>query len=247
MATTVPQTEPATPRRRATRAVALDLAVIAGALALLVFPALARLAADRLPIEPRAAALAPLDAGGAGGTPRDLPAGRIGPVPSRPGDLLADARALLGPRAGGQVIDLVRGAGYRDWIVENAVGGTLGYAPYPYRYPVLERLLRKRLDARAATDLAARLMYLAAEPDGHGIERYPNAAPIAFALLDRVREDGGCAAALDLLLLVAADDQPRDDALPQEAARVARACPGDVTPGWVLGQFKSQRALLAWA
>jgi len=245
MATTAPQTEPAAPRRRATRAVALDLAVIAGALALLAFPGLARLAAGRLPIEPRAAALAPLEAGGPGGMPRDLPAGRIGPVPSRPGDLLAAARALLGPRAGAPVIELVGEDDYRDWIVEKAVGGTLGFAPYPYRYPALERLLPDRLDARAATDLAARLMYLAAETEGHGIERYPNAAPVAFALLDRVREEGGCAAALDLLLLVAADDQPRDDVLPREAGRVARACPGDVTAGWVLGQFQSQRALLA--
>ena len=63
-------------------------------------------------------------------------------------------------------------------------------------------------------------------------------------MLDRARAGGRCDAQLNLLLLVAADDQPRDDVVAQEGARAIATCPRDVTPGWVVGQFQSDRALL---
>ena len=50
-------------------------------------------------------------------------------------------------------------------------------------------------------------------------------------------------AALDLLLLVASDAQPVHDIVAREGERARRACPGDPTPGWLLGQYQSTQAL----
>jgi len=86
------------------------------------------------------------------------------------------------------------------------------------------------------------MVLLASRADPTGNERYPDAAPAAYALLEAARSDGDCEAQLNLLLLVAADDQPRDDVVAEEAQRAADSCPNDPTPGWVLGQFQSQRA-----
>jgi hypothetical protein len=60
-------------------------------------------------------------------------------------------------------------------------------------------------------------------------------------VLDRARAGGDCAPQLDLLLLVAADANAHDPIVAAEGARALRACPGDATPGWLLGQFQSLR------
>jgi tetratricopeptide (TPR) repeat protein len=249
VATKPPQTHAAQQGRRSTAAKVLDGLVMAGVLGLLVFPVLARLAAGTLPIAPAPASRLPGLASERGrGAPRDLPVGRTtAATPAGPRDLEADATALLGRRAGKRLIAIV-GMRSHD-VVEDAVGGTLGFAPYPYRYRPLQRILPARLaasQAERATDLAARLILLSL-PHGatFGGATYPNAAPAAFALLDLARAHGACAPQLDLLLIVAADDQPRDDVVAAEGGRAERTCPGEVTPGWMLGEYQSQRALLA--
>ena len=70
---------------------------------------------------------------------------------------------------------------------------------------------------------------------------FPDAAPIAYALLSRARTMGGCGASLNLLLLLTADIQPHDDLVAKRAKDAAAACPNDPTPRWLLGQFQSQR------
>ena len=117
--------------------------------------------------------------------------------------------------------------------------------------PVLDRL-PERLDAAqttTATALGGQLMRLAtrtkADPfGGPASTRYGNCWPIGYAVLDRARAGGRCDPQLNLLLLVAADDQPRDDVVAREGARTVATLPRDVTPGWVVGQFQSDRALL---
>jgi tetratricopeptide (TPR) repeat protein len=126
------------------------------------------------------------------------------------------------------------------------VGGRVGYAPYPYQYPAMTRLLDQapgRASTAEARVLGAALLLLASRPgDFFGGWKFPNAAAAAFAVLDRARADGDCGAQLNLLLLVSADLQPRDARVRDEARRAESACPDDPTPGWLLGQYQSQRA-----
>ena len=56
---------------------------------------------------------------------------------------------------------------------------------------------------------------------------------------------GGCAAQLDLLLLVAADENTSSGILSREEQRTEQACPHDPTPGWLVGQAQL-RSLELW-
>ncbi len=199
---------------------ALDVALMVGIAALVLFPILAKLAADRLPTE-APPLLAPLPAGAKPAALRDIP---VGLQPS--GDLDAAAAALLGERNGARLLELVR---------DDRVG-TPRLGVYPYHYPTLEPLLPATLPTAQATDLGARLILL--DPTGQG-----SAARAAYALLDRARREGACDPSLNVLLLVASDFQPVDDYIFEEGERARRACPGDPTPGWLLGQYQSITAL----
>ena len=222
---TVPPPAPA-PARLPRRAWLADLVVLAGVVVIVAFPVAARMAADRLP---RGAppALAPLPAGLAHPPLRDLPVGL------RDGDLRTAATNLLGERRATELLAIVR-------------TGTSGAAEpdrYPYRFPRLERVLPARFapaQVAAATDLGAKLTLLAASR--------PKAAArgaAAYAVLDRARAGGACNPALDVLLLVAADTNTQDARIADEGARARRACPGDPTPAWLLGQIQSQLAVPA--
>ena len=202
----------------------VDAALVAGIVALLLFPILAKLAADRLPTDapPR---LAPLPADARAGALRDLP---VGLQPG--GDLRTSAVALLGEQRAARLLEMVRtGEGIR-----NPVPGV-----YPYRYPPLERLLPETLDPVQATDLGARLIALAAEePEGQRAEA------AAYALLDHARRGGACDASLNVLLLVASERFfPDGRTIADEGAQAQRACPGDPTPLWLVGQWQSTTAL----
>ena len=59
---------------------------------------------------------------------------------------------------------------------------------------------------------------MSARPSSY-LPKYPNAAPAAYAVLDEARKSGDCDPQLDLLLLVAADNQPRDRGVHTEALR----------------------------
>ena len=214
---TLPRSKPAHRLRRF-----LDAVLLVAIAAILVFPILAKLAADRLPRD-APPALAPLPADARPAELRDLP---VGLQPGR--DLRVAATTLLGERRTMRLLELVRSGTTGDPVA----------GAYPYRYPKLERLLPDELDPERAADLAARLILLNAEATGR-----TGAARAAYALLDDARQGGACAPALDLLLLVASDAQPVHGIVAREGERARRACPGDPTPGWLLGQYQSTQAL----
>jgi tetratricopeptide (TPR) repeat protein len=137
---------------------------------------------------------------------------------------------------------------------EMLAASAAGYPDYPYRYPVLESLLGAPPDrelAPAWTALGAALTVLAAQApmDYEFVDAEDNAGPAAFAVLHRARADGGCAAQLDFLLLVLGDAAISANAIPSdpsvlvtEQRRAEEACPGDVTPGWLVGQAQLRLA-----
>jgi tetratricopeptide (TPR) repeat protein len=228
--------------------VVVDALALLAVLAVLGVGLAARYAGSRQPAEPdKGIDLGPLPRG-PGAAVRDLPLGLpAGTVVRGPEDARALAVHALGAPGGASLIGMLTAQGRP--LQETAAGGRAGYAPFPYRYPALERLLDRapgRGETPEATALGAALEVLAARPrtqlpamyDGG----YSQAAPAAFAVLLRARDGGDCAAQLDLLLLLAADLQPRDDVVRAEAARATAMCPGDPTPTWLLAQFQSQRA-----
>jgi len=229
--------QPPVPARHAGRRgrAVVDVLLVAGIAALLALPVLATIAADRLPLD-APPALAPLPADARPAALRDLPAGlRPGP-PAALEDLRPAATALLGERAGERLLELAR----------TGTSGPPRRGVYPYTYPTLEPLLASLpatltpAQVEAATDLGARLIAL----DPAFFATTPLwATPAAYALLDRARRGGACEPALDVLLLVAANVSPVDRIVAQEAERAWRACRGDPTPGWLLGQYQSTMGL----
>jgi tetratricopeptide (TPR) repeat protein len=224
----------------------VDIIVLTALLALVAFAPLAHLAAAVQPLPP---SMEPRLAASTGNHPnhlvRDLPAGLPdGVTADSPADLQRIAGLALGQGGGRALLALL--APGTESLQETAVGGRLGFAPYPYRYPVVTRLLDQapgRARTPEARELGAGLLVLASRP-GEFSDTFPNAAAAAFAVLDRGRVDGDCGAQLNLLLLVAADDQPRDAVVREEARRAESVCPDDPTPGWLLGQYQAQRARL---
>jgi tetratricopeptide (TPR) repeat protein len=233
------------PRRSWMLGVLLGFAVVL----LIAFPIGARIAADDQPIRPPpAVALAPLPPGEPGPAVRDLPvlATETG-APGRPATLdrpglEQTAIDLLGSARGRELAALMRSRARSVGTGDDVIGFVIGEVPpYPYRYRSLERILGKlpdRLSSRQvaqATSLGAQLLVRAAASEGR-----PNDDPIAFALLDRARAGGACAPQLDLLLVVAAQIEPVERQARLETQRAQRACAGDPTPGWLLGQLRFQ-------
>jgi cellulose synthase operon protein C len=224
----------------------VDIFVLAALLVLLAFAPLAHLAAAAQPRPPDEEPRLPaLTANHPNRLVRDLPGGLPDGISvDSPADLQTIAGQALGQGGGHTLLTLL--APRAEPLRETAVGGRLGFAPYPYRYPAMTRLLDQAPGyARTpeARELGAALVVLASRPGEYG-NAFPNAAAAAFAVLDRARADGDCDAQLNLLLLVAADDQPRDAVVREEARRAESVCPEDPTPGWLLGQYQSQRANL---
>lgn len=105
---------------------------------------------------------------------------------------------------------------------------------YPYEHPALDPILDASLSGTSTaevTALGAALTLLAARPDGEF-----DSAPAAFAVLLRAGGAGSCAPLLNLLLLLAADINTTPDVLAREQQRARSACPGDLTPDWLVGQ-----------
>lgn len=227
------------------RIVAIDGLMVVSALALLAFAPLARFAANAQPQRPAdIVRLMPLPLHPRGGSLQDLPVGLPkGLTIKTPDDLSTIAEQALG-RAGAQALVALLGSGISKvidsakWNKENII--------YPYQYPVLDRILAGAPASgwgTKATALGAGLIELASRSEGQGNSgaRYPDAAGTAFAVLDRARSGDECAPQLDLLFLVASEDPPDDKIVRTEAARAVTDCPSDPTPGWVLGQYLSQR------
>jgi hypothetical protein len=120
---------------------ASDLIVATALLALLAFAPLAHLAAAAQPLAPEIQPrLATLTGNQPNRLVRDLPADLPdGFTAGSPVDLRTIARQALGQRGSRRLLTLL--APTAKSLQETAVGGRLGYAPYPYRYPAMTRLL----------------------------------------------------------------------------------------------------------
>lgn len=221
---------------------AFDVAALIAAALLVSFAPIADLSASTLPASAERPVL--VESQAAGAKIRKLPAG----LPSdldvqRPDDVARLAIRALGEDAGPALVELLES---EVPVVETAIGGSNGSgAPYPYRYPALLTLLESapaRGQTGSAAQLGAALIQLAAV-NFNTAANTPNAAPAAYALLERARTAGGCAAELNLLVLFASQDRPRDHLVRQQARRASDRCHGDPTAGWILVQFQSQRAL----
>ena len=249
--TAQPQPEPET-TGSATRWWALrpDPLLVACFAALFAFPLTAALAASRQPIAPDPETAARPPATALGPTVREVPAftpgGEVAAAVAR-GRLLTDLPTMRSAldNATGELLHR-RGSVALDSLLPN--GGpqpSFTEPPYPYRFPefdrVLDPALRAPLDERtsaAANDLGALLVLAAARfPDA-----LPNAAPLAFAVLDRARAGDACLPQLNLAFLLATDVDRHDAATAKELREAARRCPDDPTPLWLLGQFQSQSA-----
>ncbi len=231
--------------------------LVLGCLAVLIaFPFAATVAASRQPLVRAAGHASGPPAASRGPTVRDLPAFTPGgPVAGAVGrgriltDLPSMRRALRAAMAG--LFDRRERAALEALLGDQNAAISMTEPRYPFRYPRLERVLDaalpRRLDARQmrlASDLGALLVLAAARfGNNDAVNRLPTAAPLAYALLDRARAGGACLPQLNLAFLLSTDERPRDDATAAEFGEAERRCTRDPTPLWLLGQFRSQRAL----
>jgi Zn-dependent protease len=212
------------------------LASIVGLIALLGFAPAAWLAAHRLPIR----AQPPVSVNPGMSTAhttalRVVPAGLPRGIRIRTAlDVRPYATAVLGKRGADALLAVVRS---HNPMVESTV------AAYPYRYAAVDTILG-RVSAANLTDggtaLGAALTWLAANDK---VGTFANAAPAAYAVLNRARSGGSCIAQLDLLLLLTGDFATRPDVMRGEQRRAETDCPGDPTPGWLVGQAQIRRGL----
>jgi cellulose synthase operon protein C len=244
-------TEPSAGERRRGRSgrVAIWL-VVAGALLVLAFSPVSRLAADGLPRAPgSSAAVVTGSQHGNTTTIQAVPAGLPKDARIRTAaDVFPYAVAALGEQDALALMTLLDSkADLASTVVSGSTQNPNG-AYYPYRYPPLEAVLDSAPPASfasGATALGAALTVLAAQPQGSAtLTATPisNAGPAAYGVLNRARAAGGCAPQLDLLLLLAADEST-DTAqstgtavLSREEERTKAACPHDPTPAWLAGQ-----------
>lgn len=223
------------------------LALLLAAATLLGFAPAAALAAHLAPLAPSSERISPSadDRAAPRAVVRELPVGLpAGALPRDPSDLAPLARLALGP-SGGQHLDLLLGA---DRDLPSQAGGDLSGKAYPGRYAEVDLLLDAAPDAgstRAAGELGAGLVVLASKREPDGSAAHPSAAAVAYALLLRSRYVVGCDAEVDLLLLLASDNQPHDAVVSDQGGAAEAACPGDPTPGWILAQYLAGRARLA--
>jgi tetratricopeptide (TPR) repeat protein len=220
----------------------LDPAIAVCVVVLIAFPFAATRAASHEPIVPAAEQRVVAPASARGPVLRDLPAfTRDSPVGASAADHLVLTKLgamrtaldramtpLFGPRQR-RVLDRL--------LVDKSAALHATEPTYPFRFPRLDAALG-RLDERktgAANDLGALLVVAAARFDA-----LPTAAPLAYAVLDRVRSRGGCTAQLNLAFLLSTHVRPRPVATATELREAARRCPHDPTPLWLLGEFQSQ-------
>lgn len=234
-------TEPSAGKRRRGRSGGVVVGLIlVGALLVLAFSPVTRLAADGLPRAPgKFAAAATGPRHGNTTAIRAVPAGLPDGARIRTAaDVLPYAVAALGKPNAAALMALVDSHSYlTDTLVGNG-------SKYPYRYPPLDAVLDKAPPASfalGATALGAALTVLAAQPENSTNASGSNASSAAYGVLNRARAAGGCAPQLDLLLLLTADQStavwPTYAAIiGQEERRTEAACPHDPTPAWLVGQ-----------
>ena len=232
---------PVARHRERSRAVVTSL-IVAGLIVLLGFAPASRFTARGLPKAP--ARLFAVVAGVQHGTAtaiRDVPVGLPPNARIRSAaDVLPYAVAALGPSDARALMAILGSS-------SNLGGGPVGvyssHLRYPYQYPAFDAVVRKAPSesfASGALALGAALTVLAAQPPvggpGQPSLAVQNAAAAAYSVLNRDRVTGGCAAQVDLLLLVASDENTSAGILSREEQLTEQACPHDPTPRWLVGQ-----------
>ena len=239
--------------------IAVWVITIAGALLILGFAPLSRLAAHGLP--QTAGRIPPVVTGPSQGNATALhavPAGLPNGAQIRTAaDVFRYAVAALGQRQARALMALVQSktylanslAGYGTANSSNPYG-----AEYPYQYPPLNAVLSQAPPtsfAAGATALGAALTVLAAQPPSGSATptvadmAISNAGPAAYGVLNLARATGRCAPQLDLLLLLTADGSTNAHILGPEERRTEAACPGDPTPAWLVGQSQLRQLQFA--
>ena len=225
--------------------------VIAGALLVLGFSPVSRLAAHGLPRAP--GSFAPVVTGSQHGNTtavQAVPAGLPNGARIRTAaDVFPYAVAALGKSDALALMALLNS---KSLLAESLVVYS-GSVKYPYRYPPLDAVLDRAPSASfasGATALGAALTVLAAQPQTSSSPQPAdmaifNAAPAAYGVLNRARAAGGCAPQLDLLLLLTADQSTSAGVLSQEEQRTETACPHDPTPAWLVGQSQLRMDLFS--
>ncbi len=210
--------------------------VIVGALLVLGFSPLSRLAAHGLPRAP--GSFAAVVTGSQHGNTTAVQAVPVGlPNSARirtAADVFPYAVTALGKSDARALMALLNS--------DISLAGSLasldtGDLMYPYRFPPLDAVLDRAPSASfasGATALGAALIVLAAQPPTSSA--IVNASPAAYGVLNRARAMGGCAPQLDLLLLLTANQSTSAGVLSQEEQRTETACPHDPTPAWLAGQ-----------
>lgn len=220
--------------------------VIAGVVLVLAFSPAARLTAQGLPVAPDLTVS--VGAGtqhGAATAVRAVPVGLPSGASIRTtADVLPYAVAALGKPDAEALMALLNARSY-------LANSDQSYNQYPYQYPPLNEVLDRAPTAGFAlggTALGAALTELAAQPQSSALsgsaDAIDNAGPAAYGVLNRVQAAGGCAAQLDLLLLLTADQMTLLHAGPTASGgavggqerRAEAACPHDPTPGWLVGE-----------
>jgi cellulose synthase operon protein C len=219
--------------------------VVAGALLVLAFSPVSRLAANGLPRAPgNSAAVVTGPQHGNTTTIQAVPAGLPNDARIRTAaDVFPYAVAALGEQDALALMALLNAKSYLAGTSAGTgnTGNPYGVY-YPYRYPPLEAVLANAPPASfasGATALGAALTALAGQPRSPAtLTATPidNAGPAAYGVLNRARAAGGCVPQLDLLLLLAADESTGAARLGQEEQRTETACPHDPTPAWLVGQ-----------
>lgn len=241
---------PVARRRERSSAVVTSLTV-AGLIVLLGFAPASRLTARELPKAPtRLFAIVTGVQHGAATAVRDVPVGLPPNARIRTAaDVLPYAVAALGPSDARTLMAIL---GSSSDLGGGPVGYTSNRLQYPYQYPAFDAVVRQAPSASfgsGALALGAALTVLAAQPSVNGPGQsdlaIQNASAAAYSVLNHDRVTGGCAAQLDLLLLVAADENTSSGILSREEQRTEQACPHDPTPGWLVGQAQL-RSLELW-
>jgi cellulose synthase operon protein C len=241
------------------RGIAVWVIAIAGALLILGFAPLSRLAADGLPQPP--GRFPPIVTRSQHSHPTALhavPAGLPNGAQIRTAaDVFPYAVAALGQRQARALMALVQS---RKYLANSLTGyGTANSsnpygAEYPYQYPPLNAVLSQAPPASfaaGATALGAALTVLAAQPPSGSATptiadmAISNAGPAAYGVLNLARATGRCAPQLDLLLLLTADGSTNAHILGPEERRTEAACPGDPTPAWLVGQSQLRQLQFA--
>ena len=126
---------------------------------------------------------------------------------------------------------------------------------YPYRFAGVQQLVghlpddptdvQMRIETDAGAMLMAAAVHFAPEELLARGNPVPNAASVAYALLDRARAHGACMPQENIALLVASDEFPWDAAAEREFQLAEEDCPTDPTPLWQQGEYESQRAIVS--